>query len=83
MSRIGRTVDGFPTEGSLYVITVAYNHVRLIEKQIELVKLHVKDDNYSHVVVDNSPSKKARKQIKEICERKGSGMCLYLYSSTS
>ena len=49
LSRIGRPVKTLPSEGSeLYVITVAYNHVRLIEKQIELVKLHVKDRNYLH-----------------------------------
>ena len=62
------------SDGSeLYVITVAYNHVRLIEKQIELVKLHVKDKSYRHVVVDNSPSKSARKQIKDICDREKVG----------
>ena len=74
LSRIGRPVDSFAPDGlELYVITVAYNHVRLIEKQIELVKLHVKDKNYRHVVVDNSPSRGARKQIKEICEREKVG----------
>ena len=48
LSRIGRKVKAdIPAEGSeLYVITVAFNHVRLIEKQIELVKRHVKDENY-------------------------------------
>lgn len=75
LSRIGRKVDAdIPAEGSeLYVITVAFNHVRLIEKQIELVKRHVKVKNYLHVVVDNSPNKKARQQIKEICEREQVG----------
>ena len=74
LSRMGRTIKTFLFEGSeLYVITVAYNHVRLIQKQIELVKLHVNDMNYLHVVVDNSPSKSARKQIKEICEREKVG----------
>ena len=57
----------------LYVITIAYNHVRLIEKQIELVKRYVTDKNYLHVIVDNSPSKKVRKQIKDICNREGVG----------
>lgn len=57
----------------LYVITVAYNHVRLIEKQIELVKQHVTDKAYLHVIVDNSPNKKARQQIKEICKREQVG----------
>ena len=70
LSRIGRPVNSFHSKGSeLYVITIAYNHVRLIEKQVELVKLHVKDRDYLHVVVDNSSNKKVRKQIKEICER--------------
>lgn len=74
LSRIGRPVNTFHTESKeLFVITVAYNHVRLIEKQIELLKLHVKDRNYWHVVVDNSPSKRARKQIKEICDREKVG----------
>lgn len=57
----------------LFVITIAYNHTRLIEKQIELVKLHVKDKNYLHVVVDNSPNMEARRQIKEICVGKKIG----------
>ena len=71
LSRIGRKVNiNIPAEGSeLYVITVAYNHVRLIENQIELVKRHVRDNNYLHVVVDNSPDKSTRKQIKNVCER--------------
>lgn len=74
LSRFGQTVYTTPGERSdLYVITVAYNHVRLIEKQIELVRLHVKDENYFHVVVDNSPNKWVRKQIKEICERERVG----------
>lgn len=57
----------------LYVITVAYNHVRLIEKQIELVKRHVTDKNYLYVVVDNSPKRKTRQQIKNICKREQVG----------
>ena len=75
LSRIGRTPDAYiPADQSdLYVITVAYNHIRLIEKQIEMVKRHVTDKNYLHVVVDNSPNKKARRQIKEICERERGG----------
>lgn len=74
LSHVGMAVNIFPFEGrGLYVITVAYNHVRLIEKQIELVKLHVKDKDYLHVVVDNSPSRSAREQIKEICEREKIG----------
>lgn len=76
MSRMGRNVNAIPTEGEsvdLCLITVAYNHARLIEKQIELVKLHVKDKNYLHVVVDNSPNKSVRKLIMEICVREKVG----------
>ena len=74
LSHIGRPVDPVQSERSdLYVITVAYNHVRLIEGQIELVKLHVKDMDYLHVVVDNSPNKSVRKQIKDICEKERVG----------
>lgn len=75
LSRIAKKPDAYiPTDQKeLYVITVAYNHVRLIEKQIELVKRHVRDKNYLHVVVDNSPKKKVRQQIKEICKREQVG----------
>ena len=75
LSRIGRKPDAYISIGQseLYVITVAYNHVRLIEKQIELVKRHVKDEDYLHVIVDNSPNKRVRQQIKEVCEREHVG----------
>ena len=71
LSRIGGKLDIYipSVPKDLYVITVAYNHARLIEKQIELVKQHLTDKYYLHVIVDNSPNRKVRKQIKEICER--------------
>ena len=64
LSRIGKQPDAYiPTDKrELYVITIAYNHSRLIEKQIELVKQHVKDRNYLHVVVDNSHNRDARRR---------------------
>ena len=75
LSRIGRKPDVYiPTDNrELYLITVAYNHVRLIEKQIEMVKRHVTDRNYLHIIVDNSPNKKVRQQIKELCKREQIG----------
>lgn len=75
LSRTGRKPDTYiPTDQKeLLIITVAYNHVRLIEKQIEMVKRHVFDKRYLHVVVDNSPNKNARKQIKDVCEREQIG----------
>jgi hypothetical protein len=71
LSRLGKKVFLGSAENSLYIITVAYNHAKLIEKQIELVKKYVKDENYRHVIVDNSPQKSVRKQIKQICEHEG------------
>lgn len=70
LSRVGRKPKGrFPiVQNVLYIITVAYNNVRLIEKQIGQVKQHVKDKDYRHVVVDNSPDRTIRKQIHDVCE---------------
>lgn len=56
---------------SLYIITIAYNHAKLIEKQIDLVKKYGKDENYRHIVIDNSPKRCVRNKIKQICEREG------------
>lgn len=71
LSHMGRRVDkGEETKRSeLYIITIAYNHERLIEKQIEQVKLYVKDEGFKHIIVDNSPKRVARKRIKNLCER--------------
>lgn len=75
LSRIGRKPYAYlpADQKELHVITVAYNHVRLIEKQIEMVKQHVKDKDYLHVIIDNSPNRKVRHQIKEICEKEQVG----------
>lgn len=75
LSHIGWKVNTYiPTDKrELYVITIAYNHTRLIEKQIELVKQHVTDRNYLHVVVDNSPNRETRRRIKEICVKEQIG----------
>ena len=44
------------------------------------VKKLGRDENYRHVIVDNSPKKSARKQMKQICERKGVDyVCVPLY----
>ena len=75
LSHIGGNVNAYiPTDKrDLYVITIAYSHTRLIEKQIELVKQHVTDRNYLHVVVDNSPNRGTRRRIKEICVKEQIG----------
>lgn len=69
LSRYGDNVSLESNGSSLYIITIAYNHAKLIEKQIDLVKRYGKDENYRHVIVDNSPKRNVRKQIKNICER--------------
>ena len=71
LSRIGKKMPLSMTGGNLFIITIAYNHVKLIEKQIELVKRFGRDDDYRHVIVDNSPKRRVRKQIKQICAREG------------
>lgn len=55
----------------MLLLTVAFNDERLIEKQIEQIRLMIKDSGYKHVVVDNSVSKKKRKLIKAVCMQKG------------
>lgn len=71
LSHIGKKVklDINSGRSELYIITIAYNHSRLIEKQIELVKQYVTDNCFLHIIVDNSPNRKIRQQIKDICER--------------
>ena len=69
LTRFGKDVPFETVESSLFIITIAYNHVKLIEKQIELVKRYCRDEGYRHVIVDNSPKKSSREQIKMICEQ--------------
>lgn len=52
----------------MLLITIAYNNEALIRKQIELIKKYIKDENYTHVIVDNSPKREKRKLIKDICD---------------
>ena len=50
-------------------ITIAFNNVFLIEQQIRLVKKHITDENYIHIIADNSDSKEKREQIKNLCQK--------------
>ncbi|MBQ5511120.1 MAG: hypothetical protein IIT94_08305, partial [Prevotella sp.] len=52
----------------MLLITIAYNNEALIRKQIELIKKYIKDENFTHVIVDNSPKREKRKLIKDICD---------------
>lgn len=51
----------------MLILTVAFNNEHLIEKQIEQVRLMIKDPNYRYVVFDNSLKRKKRKAIKAVC----------------
>ena len=75
LSRMGRKVKPLEMheQSKLLIITIAYNHVRLIEKQIEFVKRYVRDDGYYHLIVDNSPDFTVRKEIKSVCEKSNAG----------
>jgi len=55
----------------MLLLTVAFNDERLIEKQIEQIRLMIKDTEYQHVVVDNSLSRKKRKAIMAVCMQQG------------
>ena len=49
------------------LITIAFNNAFLIDEQIRLIKKYITDDNYVHIVVDNSSDFSTRKQIQDIC----------------
>lgn len=69
-----RFVQECSSEGercSMLIVTIAYNEETLIRKQIELIKTHIKDSEYCHIVVDNSPCSTKRRLIKQVCREKG------------
>ena len=55
----------------MLLLTVAFNDERLIEKQIEQIRLMIKDSDYQYVVADNSLNRKKREAIKEVCMQQG------------
>ena len=55
----------------MMILTVAFNNEQLIERQIELIKENIKDENFRYMVADNSTSRQKRKAIKEVCHRNG------------
>ena len=75
VSTKGRMADAYISDDvknrQMMIVTVAFNHIGLIEKQIELVKRYVRDKDYCHVIADNSPSKEKRASIKALCEAQG------------
>ena len=55
----------------MLILTVAFNNEQLIERQIELIRDNIKDENYRYMVADNSTNSEKRKAIKQICQRYG------------
>ena len=54
LSSMGRKIcyNAESERSELYIITIAYNHERLIEKQIEMVRRYVKDEKFQHIIND-------------------------------
>ena len=55
----------------MLILTVAYNNEQLIERQIELIRDNIKDEDYRYMVTDNSTSRQKRMAIKQICQNHG------------
>ena len=63
-------------QGSIDIITIAFNNEFLIEQQIRLIKKYITDENYSLIVMDNSTNVEKQKLIQNICEQNGTGYVL-------
>ena len=63
------TVNKVETSGHLDIITIAFNNELVIEHQIRLVKKHIQDESYSHIIADNTSDKEKRKLIEAICQK--------------
>ncbi|GHT75667.1 hypothetical protein AGMMS50262_11670 [Bacteroidia bacterium] len=48
------------------IVTIAFNNIDTIERQIEMMKQNMQGD-YTYIVADNSSDKTARKKIKKLC----------------
>ncbi|PXV62507.1 hypothetical protein CLV62_11949 [Dysgonomonas alginatilytica] len=59
------------SETSLDLITIAFNNVHVLKHQIRKIKENVRDDNYTHIVADNSNMPEKREEIRLICENEG------------
>jgi len=59
----------FERKVDMCFVTIAFNNVFLIEQQIRLVKKYIKDENYIHIIADNSDCKEKREQIKNLCQK--------------
>lgn len=51
----------------MLIVTVAFNEEELIRKQAQLIREHVTDSDYQHIVIDNSSDKTKRERIMKVC----------------
>ncbi len=56
----------YKQSSSFEIYTIAFNNAKLIEKQILLCKKNINDD-FLHIIVDNSSNQEAANQIRSIC----------------
>lgn len=64
-------LPSLPSRPDLLLVTVAFNRADMIDRQLEMVRQQVKEENCCHLVVDNSPDPHKRKAIREVCRRHG------------
>jgi hypothetical protein len=63
-----------------YLVTVAFNNDFLINQQIKLVKKHITDKNFLHIIADNSTDRKKRAAIQYACQREKVGYIALPYN---
>lgn len=76
LNRIADKADGMPLDTGeagcrMCLVTVAYNKPALIKAKIGFVRDNITDNDYIHVVLDNSSKRHARKAIKKACLDEG------------
>ena len=59
------------SESGLDIVTIAFNNVHVLKHQIQKIKENVKDDNYTHIIADNSNLAEKREEIRLICKQEG------------
>lgn len=59
------------SESNLDIITIAFNNVHVLKHQIRKIKENVTDNNYTHIIADNSNLTEKREEIRLICKEEG------------
>lgn len=58
-------------DNHLDIISIAFNNIQVVKHQIRLIQKNIIDDNYSHIIVDNSSDLRKREIIKSLCKKEG------------